>query len=139
METVAKDVPDIATESVPDTLKALAVNPDTGLTRAEVDIRRKAHGYNEVAETREHPVLRFLSKFWDLSAWMLELISEDGFGRPGLARFSWPPSWRMRLCLAPLPWWQMPAILGYAMFSCLVVNDALKVAMIRWRVPLAAA
>ena len=40
--------------------------------------------------------------------------------------------------LAPLPWWQMLAIFGYAMVSCLIVNDALKVALIRWRVPLAA-
>ena len=42
--------PDFATASVPDTLAALHVNPDTGLTRAEVDVRRKEHGYNEVAE-----------------------------------------------------------------------------------------
>ena len=41
--------------------------------------------------------------------------------------------------LLPLPWWQTVAILGYAMVSCLVVNDALKVAMIKWRVPMAAA
>ena len=41
--------------------------------------------------------------------------------------------------LAPLPWWEMLAILGYAMFACLVVNDAIKVAIIKWRVPLAAA
>jgi hypothetical protein len=33
----------------------------------------------------------------------------------------------------------MLVILGYAMVACLVVNDALKVAMIKWRVPLAAA
>ena len=44
--------PDIATASVPDTLAALHVNPDTGLTRAEVDVRRKEHGYNEVAEKK---------------------------------------------------------------------------------------
>ena len=50
------------------------VDPDLGLTQAEVDIRRKENGYNEVAETKEHPVLTFLSKFWGLSAWMLELI-----------------------------------------------------------------
>ena len=37
--------------------------------------------------------------------------------------------------LAPLPWWQTLVIFGYAMVACLVVNDALKVAMIRWRVP----
>jgi H+-transporting ATPase len=41
--------------------------------------------------------------------------------------------------LMPLPWWQMLTILGYAMVACLVVNDAVKVAMIRWRVPLAVA
>jgi plasma-membrane proton-efflux P-type ATPase len=50
------------------------VNPDTGLTRAEVEIRRKEHGYNEVAERKGHPVLKFLRKFWGISAWMLELI-----------------------------------------------------------------
>ena len=66
--------PDIASASVPDTLAALHVNPDTGLTYAEVDVRRKKHGYNEVAEKRGHPVLIFLGKFWGLSAWMLELI-----------------------------------------------------------------
>ena len=66
--------PDIASASVPDTLAALEVNPDTGLGHAEVDLRRKEHGYNEVAETREHPVLGFLRKFWGISAWMLELI-----------------------------------------------------------------
>ena len=41
--------------------------------------------------------------------------------------------------LMPLPWWQTLAIFGYAMVSCLVVNDAIKVAMIKWRVPLAVA
>jgi hypothetical protein len=34
----------------------------------------------------------------------------------------------------PLPWWQALAIFGYAMVSCLLVNDAVKVAMIKWRV-----
>src|ERR1019366_1667736 len=66
--------PDIATASVPDTLAALHVNPDTGLTRAEVDTGRKEHGYNEVAREKGHPVLKFLGKFWGISAWMLELI-----------------------------------------------------------------
>jgi magnesium-transporting ATPase (P-type) len=40
--------------------------------------------------------------------------------------------------LAPLPWWQTLLILGYAMVACLVVNDSVKVALIKWRVPLAA-
>ena len=66
--------PDIASASVPDTLAMLKVNPDIGLAQAEVEARRKAHGYNEVAKTTGHPVLMFLSKFWGVSAWMLELI-----------------------------------------------------------------
>jgi hypothetical protein len=41
--------------------------------------------------------------------------------------------------LKPLPWSQMLAIFAYALVSCLIVNDALKVAMIRWRVPAAVA
>ena len=66
--------PDITSASPSDTLAALRVNADTGLTQAEVDTRRAEHGYNEVAVQKEHPVLKFLGKFWGLSAWMLELI-----------------------------------------------------------------
>jgi magnesium-transporting ATPase (P-type) len=36
--------------------------------------------------------------------------------------------------LKPLPWWQTLAIFVYAMVACLVVNDTVKVAMIKWRV-----
>ena len=68
------NVPDIAAESVSDTLVALGVDAGKGLARAEVDHRRTQYGYNEVAERKEHPVLTFLGKFWGLSAWMLELI-----------------------------------------------------------------
>jgi len=70
----AARAPDIAAASVPDTLATLNVNPDTGLTHAVVDNRRKESGYNEVAEKKGHPVLKFLRKFWGISAWMLELI-----------------------------------------------------------------
>ena len=37
--------------------------------------------------------------------------------------------------LTPLPWWQTLVVLGYSMVACLGINDALKVVMIRWRVP----
>ena len=73
MPATAK-APDFASVPVPDTLAALHVNAETGLTRADVDTRRKEHGFNEVAEKKGHPVLVFLGKFWGLSAWMLELI-----------------------------------------------------------------
>jgi H+-transporting ATPase len=41
--------------------------------------------------------------------------------------------------LMPLPWWQTLVVFAYAMASCLVLNDAVKVAMIKWRVPAATA
>jgi magnesium-transporting ATPase (P-type) len=66
--------PDMASMSAAETLAALRVNPEAGLARAEVDSRRQEHGYNEVAEHKDHPVLMFLGKFWGISAWMLELI-----------------------------------------------------------------
>jgi H+-transporting ATPase len=65
---------DFASISIPDTLSVLQVNPETGLTRTDVDSRRKQHGYNEVLERRQYPLLGFLKKFWGLSAWMLEAI-----------------------------------------------------------------
>ena len=37
--------------------------------------------------------------------------------------------------LKPLPWWQTVAVFVYAMVACLGFNDAVKVAMIKWRVP----
>jgi H+-transporting ATPase len=40
--------------------------------------------------------------------------------------------------LKPLPWWQTLAVFAYALVACLAVNDAVKVAMIKWRVPNAA-
>src|ERR1022692_2560096 len=85
MQTVAKNsepeptretakTPEIASASIPATLETLHVNPDLGLTHGEVDARRTEHGYNEVTEQKEHPVFKFLGKFWGLSAWMLEII-----------------------------------------------------------------
>ena len=41
--------------------------------------------------------------------------------------------------LMSLPWWQTLAIFAYAMVSCLLVNDSVKVVMIKWRVPTAVA
>ena len=66
--------PDLGAASIPDALKSLKVNPDIGLTPAEVDARRTSFGYNEVADKKQHPIRKFLGKFWGISAWMLELI-----------------------------------------------------------------
>ena len=37
--------------------------------------------------------------------------------------------------LVALAWWKAAGIFVYAFVSCLLVNDAVKVAMIKWRVP----
>ncbi len=65
---------DLAVLSIPDTLLTLNVNAEIGLSNSEVENRRKEFGYNEVIEPKSHPLLKFLSKFWGISAWMLELI-----------------------------------------------------------------
>ena len=49
-------------------------NPSTGLSAGEVESRVKKYGYNEVPEKKTSALLKFLSKFWGLTAWMLELI-----------------------------------------------------------------
>lgn len=72
MNTAA--IPDLAAASIPETLAALQVKPDTGLAAAQIDILRKQYGFNEVERKRGHPVLQFLGKFWGVSAWMLEMI-----------------------------------------------------------------
>ena len=41
--------------------------------------------------------------------------------------------------LMPLPWSQTAAVFALALASCLIVNDLVKVVMIRWRVPTAIA
>ncbi|CAN5806759.1 plasma-membrane proton-efflux P-type ATPase [soil metagenome] len=66
--------PDVASVSVAAALAALRVDPEVGLTPAEVTVRRVEHGYNEVNEEKGHPALELLRKFWGISAWMLELI-----------------------------------------------------------------
>ncbi|MDE2389125.1 MAG: plasma-membrane proton-efflux P-type ATPase [Betaproteobacteria bacterium] len=66
--------PGIASASISAALSTLDVNPEEGLTFATVANRREEYGYNEVVEQKNHPVLMFLSKFWGISAWMLESI-----------------------------------------------------------------
>ncbi len=68
------NAPEIASAPVPATLSAHDVNPEIGLTSAEVEVRRKTHGYNEGAEHKSHPIIKFLGKFWGVSAWLLEMI-----------------------------------------------------------------
>jgi H+-transporting ATPase len=60
--------------SMEEILSRFQVDPDKGLTQNEVTERLGKYGYNEVPERRKNPMRGFLSKFWGLSAWMLESI-----------------------------------------------------------------
>jgi H+-transporting ATPase len=56
------------------TISDLNTSPSTGLAQTEADGRLKQYGYNEVPDKNTNPLLGFLSKFWGLTSWMLELI-----------------------------------------------------------------
>src|SRR5689334_13059021 len=58
-----------------DALASFGSNPETGLASAIAAARLHTAGPNDVPEQKSHPVLRFLLKFWGLSAWMVELIA----------------------------------------------------------------
>jgi H+-transporting ATPase len=53
----AKDLP------VPELMKQLGSSPD-GLSKAEAQDRIAKYGYNELAEKKVNPILKFLSYFW---------------------------------------------------------------------------
>jgi plasma-membrane proton-efflux P-type ATPase len=52
-------------------------SPDVhvGLSIGQVEARRRQFGPNEVPDKKPRAILTFLSKFWGLSAWMLEAIA----------------------------------------------------------------
>jgi H+-transporting ATPase len=68
-------VPQDARARACDALASLASSPDNGLASAIAAARLYRDGPNDVPEQKSHPVLRFLGKFWGLSAWMVELIA----------------------------------------------------------------
>jgi len=51
----------------------LNVDVKTGLPEEEVQNRTRIFGFNEIPEKKESSIIKFLKKFWGLTAWMLEL------------------------------------------------------------------
>jgi len=72
-----KKEPDIASASAPDTLAALHVDPEAGLTHVEANARLKEHGYNEVTERRGRPLLDHLAAPHHLPALRAEGHGQD--------------------------------------------------------------
>ncbi|ACV24401.1 plasma-membrane proton-efflux P-type ATPase [Methanocaldococcus fervens] len=47
----------------------------TGLSTKEAEERLKIYGYNEIPEKKIHPIIKFLSYFWNPIAWMIEIAA----------------------------------------------------------------
>jgi H+-transporting ATPase len=62
---------DLATSSLTEVKAQLGYSPD-GLSDDEAQRRLQRYGYNELAEVKINPILKFLSYFWGPIPWMIE-------------------------------------------------------------------
>jgi H+-transporting ATPase len=65
---------DMATVPLADVQVHLGTSPN-GLSQAEAQRRLAQYGYNELAEKKDNPFLRFLSSFWGPIPWMIEVAA----------------------------------------------------------------
>ena len=65
---------DFSQISTDNTIKSLQSSLTRGLSSDEVSARLGQYGYNEIPERKANPLKAFASKFWGLTAWMLEII-----------------------------------------------------------------
>ena len=72
--TERKEIIDFHKMKAEDVIRLLRSDLNLGLKQAEVESRLKQYGYNEVPEEKINPVVRFVKRFWGLTAWMLEII-----------------------------------------------------------------
>ena len=67
-----QDTDSYSQQTVAETLKALEVQADRGLTDAEASERIKQYGYNEIEEKEEPLWHRIFRRFWGPIPWMIE-------------------------------------------------------------------
>ncbi|MGA3192114.1 MAG: cation-transporting P-type ATPase [Candidatus Bathyarchaeia archaeon] len=71
---MAEKTVDYSQMTTENTIKSLQSNPSLGLATGEVATRLRQYGHNEIPEKKPNPLRMFASKFWGLTAWMLEII-----------------------------------------------------------------
>jgi H+-transporting ATPase len=74
----AEDAPTVGTDlaqSSLDELKRRLGTSSEGLSEEEAGRRLKQYGYNELAEEKVHPLLKFLTYFWGPIPWMIEIAA----------------------------------------------------------------
>ena len=69
--TTDKPTNDLSKISMRDLMIQLKTSPD-GLTTSEAKNRLNSDGYNEIAEKKVSPLIKFLSYFWNPFSWMIE-------------------------------------------------------------------
>ena len=70
-----QDTDSYAQQAVADTLNALDVQADQGLSEAEAVRRISQYGYNEIEEQEETLWHRVLRRFWGPIPWMIEMAA----------------------------------------------------------------
>ncbi len=72
--------------------------------------------------------------FWSTrpSRWLIGTLTAEALVGTAVTRVGLPD-------LQALPWAETAGIFAYALVACLLVNDLLKVGLIRWRIPTAVA
>jgi H+-transporting ATPase len=73
-KSTATEKPKLATLPVSDVEHELDTSTE-GLSQAEAKSRLEKYGYNELAEEKENPLLKFLSYFWGPIPWMIEVAA----------------------------------------------------------------
>jgi H+-transporting ATPase len=58
--------------TIENTIKSLQSSLTCGLSLDEVATRLGQYGYSEIPEKKTNPLKTFSSKFWGLTAWMLQ-------------------------------------------------------------------
>jgi H+-transporting ATPase len=74
MKSDATDIKELKELSVKESFKKFS-SDENGLSGSSIEDRIKEYGYNEIAEKKVNPIIKFLSYFWGPIPWMIEVAA----------------------------------------------------------------